>query len=96
MKNQEETLVVGWLVKNHPEIFEGAGLLLNEGGSGIKSNDTIVFSVEITQKVPVWLRLTAIDTPGHGSSPRSTSSVSSDSRSLKYYLGKSFSSPNYS
>ena len=67
---------VGWLVENHPEIFEGAGLLLNEGGSGYKSNDTIVFSVEITQKVPVWLRLTAIDTPGHGSSPRSTSSVS--------------------
>ncbi|MDG1680987.1 MAG: M20/M25/M40 family metallo-hydrolase [SAR86 cluster bacterium] len=67
---------VGWLVKNHPEIFEGAGLLLNEGGSGYKSNDSIVFSVEITQKVPVWLRLTAIDTPGHGSSPRSTSSVS--------------------
>ena len=66
---------VGWLVKNHPEIFEGAGLLLNEGGSGYKSNDSIVFSVEITQKVPVWLRLTAIDTPGHGSSPRSTSSV---------------------
>ena len=67
---------VGWLVKNHPEIFEGAGLLLNEGGSGYKSNDSIVFSVEITQKVHVWLRLTAIDTPGHGSSPRSTSSVS--------------------
>ena len=67
---------VGWLVNNHPEIFEGAGLLLNEGGSGYKSNDSIVFSVEITQKVPVWLRLTAIDTPGHGSSPRSTSSVS--------------------
>jgi len=67
---------VGWLVKNRPEIFEGAGLLLNEGGSGYKSNDSIVFSVEITQKVPVWLRLTAIDTPGHGSSPRSTSSVS--------------------
>ena len=67
---------VGWLVENHPEIFEGAGLLLNEGGSGYKSNDSIVFSVEITQKVPVWLRLTAIDTPGHGSSPRSTSSVS--------------------
>ena len=67
---------VGWLVKNHPEIFEGAGLLLNEGGSGYKSNDSIVFSVEITQKVPVWLRLTAIDTPGNGSSPRSTSSVS--------------------
>ena len=81
---------VGWLVKNHPEIFEGAGLLLNEGGSGYKSNDSIVFSVEITQKVPVWLRLTAIDTPGHGSSPRSTSSVSRVVKALNIILNNPF------
>ena len=81
---------VGWLVKNHPEIFEGAGLLLNEGGSGYKSNDSIVFSVEITQKVPVWLRLTAIDTPGHGSSPRSTSSVSRGVRALNIIWNNPF------
>ena len=67
---------VGWLVDNHPEIFQGAGLLLNEGGSGYKSNDEIIFGVEITQKVPVWIKLTSVDTPGHGSSPRSSSSVS--------------------
>lgn len=68
---------VGWLVENHPEIFEGAGLLLNEGGSGARArgSDQIVFGVEVTQKVPVWLRLTAVDVPGHGSSPRTTSSV---------------------
>jgi acetylornithine deacetylase/succinyl-diaminopimelate desuccinylase-like protein len=28
-----------------------------------------------TQKVPVWLRLNAIDVSGHGSSPRATTSV---------------------
>ena len=67
---------VGWLIDNHPEAFKGAGLLLNEGGSGYRSNNNVVFSVEITQKVPVWLRLSAVDVPGHGSSPRSTSSVS--------------------
>ena len=70
------TYGVGWLIENKPEIFEGAGLLLNEGGSGFRSNDQVIFSIEITQKIPVWLRLTSIDQPGHGSSPRTTSSVS--------------------
>ena len=65
----------GWMVENHPEVFADAGLLINEGGSGYQANGKIIFGVEVTQKVPVWLRLTAIDTPGHGSSPRPTSSV---------------------
>jgi acetylornithine deacetylase/succinyl-diaminopimelate desuccinylase-like protein len=66
---------VEWLIKNRPEIFVGAGLLINEGGGGSRTNNQVVFGVEVTQKVPVWLRLTAVDTPGHGSSPRPTSSV---------------------
>ncbi|MFT5710028.1 MAG: acetylornithine deacetylase/succinyl-diaminopimelate desuccinylase-like protein [Halioglobus sp.] len=65
----------GWLVKNHPEIFNGAGLLLNEGGFGTQSANGVIFNVEVTQKVPVWLHLKAVDTPGHGSSPHTTSSV---------------------
>lgn len=66
---------VEWLIENRPEIFAGAGLLINEGGAGSLTENEIVFGVEVTQKVPVWLRLTAVDTPGHGSSPRTTSSV---------------------
>lgn len=65
----------GWLTEHHPEIFAGAGLLINEGGSGEDNDKGRVFSVEVTQKVPVWLRLTAVDTPGHGSMPNATSSV---------------------
>jgi len=65
----------GWLVKQHPEIFEGVGLLLNEGDGGTDMDHERVFRVEVTQKVPVWLRLTAVDTPGHGSTPNATSSV---------------------
>jgi len=65
----------GWLVDNHPEIFEGAGLLINEGGNGEQREKELLFQVEVTQKVPVWLRLTAIDTPGHGSMPNPTSSM---------------------
>jgi acetylornithine deacetylase/succinyl-diaminopimelate desuccinylase-like protein len=65
----------GWLVEHHPEIFEGVGLLINEGDSGTDMENERVFRVEVTQKVPVWLRLTAVDMPGHGSTPNATSSV---------------------
>lgn len=65
----------GWLIENHPEIFAGAGMLLNEGGAGTDYGDHVVFNVEVTQKVPVWLRLTVVDTPGHGSRPLPTSAV---------------------
>ena len=51
---------VGWLIENHPEILEDIGILLNEGG-GKRVGQSVVFSVEVTQKVPVWLRLYAID-----------------------------------
>ena len=59
----------GWLVEHHAEIFAGAGLLINEGGNGEQSDKELLFNVEVTQKVPVWLRLKAVDTPGHGSMP---------------------------
>jgi acetylornithine deacetylase/succinyl-diaminopimelate desuccinylase-like protein len=65
----------GWLVEHHPEIFRGAGLLINEGDNGSDIDGERIFSVEVTQKVPVWLRLTATDEPGHGSTPNATSSV---------------------
>ena len=66
---------VGWLIKNKPEIFENVKLLINEGGSGRIINNNLVFEIELTQKVPVWLKLIAVDTSGHGSSPRISSSV---------------------
>ena len=65
----------GWLVENRPELFRGVGLLLNEGGGGSEAGARRVFEVEVTQKVPLWLRLVAEDAPGHGSLPRMTSSV---------------------
>jgi acetylornithine deacetylase/succinyl-diaminopimelate desuccinylase-like protein len=73
----------GGLVENRPELFEGAGLLLNEGGGGTETGGRPVFEVEVTQKVPLWLRLTARDQPGHGSLPRPTSSVGRLVRALE-------------
>ncbi len=63
----------GWLVKHRPEIFDGVGYLLNEGGRGTKSGDQTWFEIEIAQKRPYWLRLTATDQPTHGSRPLMTS-----------------------
>ena len=34
-----------------------------------------MFDIEVTQKVPVWLRLVAVDNPGHGSMPQTTSAT---------------------
>ena len=66
----------GWLVENRPELFEGIGFLLNEGGWGVRLSDTHkMMSVEVTQKVPLWLRLTTSGRPGHGSMPLPESAV---------------------
>lgn len=65
----------GWLVENRPELFEDVGYLLNEGGGGTVIGADTVFSVELTQKVPLWLRLVAHGNPGHGSTPQVETAV---------------------
>jgi acetylornithine deacetylase/succinyl-diaminopimelate desuccinylase-like protein len=65
----------GWLVENRPEIFKDVGYLLNEGGGGTLIGEDTVFSVELTQKVPLWLRLIAHGNPGHGSTPQVETAV---------------------
>ena len=66
---------VGWLVKQRPELFEGIGYAINEGGGGTSVDGQVRFSVEITQKIPYWLRLTTRGQPGHGSRPQVDSAV---------------------
>jgi len=66
----------GWLVENRLEIFDGVGFLLNEGGRGSESaGGRTWFQIELAQKRPYWLRLTATDEPGHGSRPLPTSAT---------------------
>jgi acetylornithine deacetylase/succinyl-diaminopimelate desuccinylase-like protein len=72
----------GWLVENKPELFHNVGTLLNEGGGGSDVDGKQIFEVEVTQKVPLWVRLTARDLPGHGSTPRVTSAVTRLVRAL--------------
>lgn len=73
----------GWLIENRRELFSDVGYLLNEGGSARAFGDTTAVLVEVTQKVPLWLRVTALGTPGHGSAPRVETSVTKMVRALK-------------
>lgn len=65
----------GWLIEEHPEIFDNVGYLLNEGGSGARMGGDVVYTVEVTQKVPLWLKATATGSPGHGSTPQTATAV---------------------
>ncbi len=73
----------GWLVEQRPELFEDVGYVLNEGGSGRVFGETTAVMVEVTQKVPLWLELTALGRPGHGSAPLVETSVTRLVRALK-------------
>ena len=77
-------LGAGWIVKNRPEAFRGVGFVLNEGGSG--SADAAgrqQFGIEVTQKVPLWLKLVATGNPGHGSQPQVSTAVTRLIRALE-------------
>jgi acetylornithine deacetylase/succinyl-diaminopimelate desuccinylase-like protein len=64
-------LGAGFLVEKHPELFKDVGLVLNEGGGIRLGNDGKVreYSVSVSEKTPLWLKLTATGVPGHGSTP---------------------------
>ena len=73
----------GWVVEHHPEAFAGAKLLLNEGGIGTEAAGRKRFGIEVTQKVPLWLKLVSTGKPGHGSVPPVGSSVDRLVRALE-------------
>ena len=76
-------LGAGWIVKNRPEAFRGAGFVLNEGGNATVQEGRQQFGIEVTQKVPLWLKLISTGNPGHGSQPQVSSSVSRLVRALE-------------
>jgi acetylornithine deacetylase/succinyl-diaminopimelate desuccinylase-like protein len=80
---EEETggrLGAGWIVENHPELLEGVGYLLTEGG-GIQlpreqeGARPPIWGVALTEKAPCWLELRALGRAGHSSSPTPDAAV---------------------
>jgi acetylornithine deacetylase/succinyl-diaminopimelate desuccinylase-like protein len=66
----------GWLVTHQPGVFADARYLLNEGGGiSARPNGKRYFAVSITEKTPLWLRLTAQGPEGHGAAPPNQTSV---------------------
>lgn len=60
-------LGMGWLADNHFDRFRRAGLVLTEGGANLVVDTRLAYvGIEVTQKVPVWLRLTVRGASGHG------------------------------
>jgi acetylornithine deacetylase/succinyl-diaminopimelate desuccinylase-like protein len=58
------------ILDEHPELFADAGFVLNEGGYNETIVDKVAFwGIETQQKLPLWMRVHATGTPGHGSAP---------------------------
>jgi len=75
---------VRWLERNHPQSLD-AEFVINEGGGGtteLFGVERPVYNVAVAEKGPVWLRLVAEGTPGHGSVPHSDNAVDRLTRAL--------------
>ena len=66
-----------WFVREKSSLIADAELLLNEGGSNRVADDghTVYYGLAVTEKLPLWLRLTARGTPGHASQPLADNAV---------------------
>ncbi len=59
-----------WMIKNKKDLFGNAEFLITEGGTNTEENGKAKFvGVEVGEKAPFWLKLTAHGTPGHASKP---------------------------
>lgn len=60
---------VGWLLEAHPEVFRDLAGVLNEGGvTRLRQGEVRWWGLEISQKRPLWLEVTATGRGSHGSS----------------------------
>jgi len=58
---------MAWVLENRPEWLKGIDYALTEGGANIvRDNRLAHVGIETTQKLALWLRLTAVGEPMHG------------------------------
>lgn len=74
----------GWFVDHQQSVYSDVGYVLNEGG-GIRvlPNRRLFYSVAVTEKTPLWLRVTASGPTGHSSQPPAETSVTELLRGLQ-------------
>jgi acetylornithine deacetylase/succinyl-diaminopimelate desuccinylase-like protein len=77
----------GWVIAHQPNLLRDAGYLLNQGGSiSHAANGERFYAVSITEKVPLWLKLTSQGPPAHPSAPPEETAVTRLIRALDRLL----------
>lgn len=73
-----------WFAREKAGLLGDAEFLINEGGENPVGVDgrTRYYGVELIEKLPLWLRLTARGTPGHASRPTPDNPVARLARAL--------------
>ena len=76
-----------WMIANKADLFKNAEYLLTEGGDNLIENGSVkMIGVDVAEKAPFWLRLTATGLPGHGSRPVSDSATNRLIRAMNRIL----------
>jgi len=77
----------GYVIAHEPSLFSDAGYILNDGGSIVQAaNGRRFYAVSITEKTPLWLKLTAQGPPAHAEAPVEDTSVTRLIRALDRLL----------
>jgi acetylornithine deacetylase/succinyl-diaminopimelate desuccinylase-like protein len=59
-----------WMIANQRDLLENAEFLITEGGDNLQQNGHVEsVAIDVAEKSPFWLKLTAHGAPGHGSIP---------------------------
>lgn len=59
-----------WMIANKSALFRDAEYLVTEGGDNLLEDGRVKYvGVDVAEKAPFWLQLTATGQPGHGSRP---------------------------
>ena len=59
-----------WMIAHHRELIGNAEFLITEGGENVKEENSVKYiGVDVAEKSPFWLVVTAHGRPGHGSRP---------------------------
>jgi len=59
-----------WMIANKRDLFGNAEYLITEGGENVLEDKVVKYiGVDVAEKSPFWLKVTAHGRPGHGSRP---------------------------
>jgi acetylornithine deacetylase/succinyl-diaminopimelate desuccinylase-like protein len=76
-----------WMIANKADLFKNAEYLLTEGGENLLQGGSVkIVGVDVAEKAPFWLRLTATGLPGHGSRPVADSATNRLVRAMSRIL----------